>query len=227
MANKLNVIFELHRQGKRICESAPLLQVHYPTISNESKGSKSLAMKETNKEGAEKELWTSPETDNWQKKRVSRNLQVSKRKKKAKQTGISQNSVRVMSKEELNLYPYMLKQTQFLTDKTNILNIVTLGTCVPWNIQVTAQSSCNFMLGAHLVLWRKAIFGTSIVQSSKWSHLVYNLIRQIFHDSTSSKSYICHGVSKNLRKNSSGKNSSFLSILELNRIKMCTEERFL
>lgn len=56
IANERNTILEFHRQGKRVCEIAELLQVLHPSVSKESRNSRSLAMTETDQEEAEIEL---------------------------------------------------------------------------------------------------------------------------------------------------------------------------
>lgn len=56
IANERNIILELHRQGKRVCEISGLLQVLHPSVSKESRNSRSLAMTGTDREEAEIEL---------------------------------------------------------------------------------------------------------------------------------------------------------------------------
>lgn len=50
MANKMNVILELHRHERRVCENSSLIQVLDPTFPKQSKDSRMLSMKVTDQE---------------------------------------------------------------------------------------------------------------------------------------------------------------------------------
>ncbi|XP_076058393.1 uncharacterized protein LOC143035330 [Oratosquilla oratoria] len=116
MANKRNAILELHLQGKRQCDIVRLLGVRKDVISKAVKRFKELGHEGDRPGRGRKRTVNTPRNRQIIKKRVLRNSRVSMRKI-ARETGISDRSVRRMAKQKLELKPYKIQKAQLLTDE--------------------------------------------------------------------------------------------------------------
>lgn len=92
MANKLNAIFDRHRQGKRLCDIHRLQQVPDPNVSKAINGFKELGQEEDLPGRVSKSTVKTSRNQQSIKKRFSGNFQVSLGKIERK-TGIPRESV--------------------------------------------------------------------------------------------------------------------------------------
>jgi len=116
MSNKRSAILELFRAGKRQCEIVRLLNMPKQTISDAINRFKELGHDGRRPGSGRKRTVNTSANRKIIKKRVLRNRLVSMRKI-ARETGISDRSVRRIAKNELNLKPYKLQKVQLLTDE--------------------------------------------------------------------------------------------------------------
>lgn len=136
-----------------MCEIAILLQVPYRIVSKAIKILKELEQERCQlTRGRNRILKISR---NWQliKKRVSRNSPFSMRNI-GRQTGIAEEAVRLIEKEELSLQPYKPKQGQLPTDENKPVRLV--------KMQEAAEASCNTTLGAEFFSDEKVILDETI-----------------------------------------------------------------
>lgn len=115
MSNKRSAIVELFRQKKRQCEIARLLGVSKMMVSRTVRRFEELGHDGRRPGSGRKRTANTSFNRQLIKKRVQRNPRVSLRKI-ARETGISDRSVRRIAKDELNLKPYKLQKVQLLTD---------------------------------------------------------------------------------------------------------------
>ncbi|XP_054713697.1 uncharacterized protein LOC129223154 [Uloborus diversus] len=115
MSNKRVAILELFRQGKRQCEIVRLLGVGKDVVSKAIKRYKKLGHDGRCPGSGRKRTVNTSANRKIIKNRVQRNPRISMRKI-ARETGVSERSVRRMAKEELNLKTYKLQKVQLLTD---------------------------------------------------------------------------------------------------------------
>lgn len=122
MSNNRVAILELFCQGKRQCEIVRLLGVRKDVVSKAIKRYKELGHDGRRPGSGRKRTVNTSANRKIIKKRVQRNPRVSMRKI-ARETGISDRSVRRMAKKELNLKPYKLQKVQLLTDENKHIRL--------------------------------------------------------------------------------------------------------
>lgn len=111
MSNPRSAILKLFIAGKRQCEIVRLLKVPKQTVSDAIKRFKELGHDGRRPGSGRKRTVNTASNRKIIKKRVQRNP-----RKIARETGISERSVRRIAKEELLLKPYKLHKVQRLTE---------------------------------------------------------------------------------------------------------------
>ncbi|GBN19241.1 hypothetical protein AVEN_31022-1 [Araneus ventricosus] len=116
MSSKRSAILELFKRGKRQCEIVRLLNVPRHTVSDAICRFKDLGNDGRRPGSGRKHSVNTFKNRKAIKKRDQRNPRVSMRKF-ARDMGISNRSVRRISKTELGLKPYKFQKFQLLTEK--------------------------------------------------------------------------------------------------------------
>jgi len=115
MSSQRAQILTLHGLKKRNCEIARLLRIDPAVVCRTIKRYKELGHDGRRPGSGRKRTVNTSANRQLIRKRIKRNARVSMRKI-ARETGISDRSVRRMAKEEFNLRPYKLQKVQLLTD---------------------------------------------------------------------------------------------------------------
>ena len=122
MSNKRSAILELFRRGKRQCDIVRLLNVPRQTVSKAIIRFKELGHEGDRPGRGRKCTVNTPANRKIIKKRIERNPRVSVRKV-ARETGISDRSVRRIVKQEFGLKPYKLQKVQLLTEENKCVRL--------------------------------------------------------------------------------------------------------